>query len=392
MAGVTSEGFVAKTVEEIKDEIETDELDTIDPSLNLQPEQPIGQINAIIAKKLAEVWELAQVAYGAFDRDSAEGRLLDNIGALTGTPREGVSKSLVAVTLDLDASFSKGVGEMMAHVKGQPEIKFTNRDAVTSTTAGTYTAWFESVDYGPVAANAGTLEEITTPITGWNSITNAADATPGSLEETDAAYRQRQTDELTSVGSSTVDAIRADLLDVDGVEQAFVFENVTMTTDGNGVPAKAIECVIYDGDPSLADDDEIAQAIWNTKPSGGEAYGSDSGTATDSLDVDQTVYFSRATIVPIYLEFDISVDASKFPVGGSALVKEAARDRGNLLELGDDVVALVLRASALNVLGVTDVVELRLGTSASPAGTSNVSMTARQIAKFDTARIVVNIV
>ncbi len=392
MAGVTSEGFVAKTLEEIKGEIETDELDTIDPSLNLQPEQPIGQINAIISRKLAEVWELAQVAYNAFDRGSAEGLLLDNIGGLTGTPREAASKSVVEVTLDLDASFSKGIGEMMAHVTGQPEIKFVNRDAVASTTAGTYTAWFESVDYGPVVANAGTLEEITSPITGWNSVTNAADATPGSLEETDEEYRQRQEDELASTGSSTVDAIRVDLLDVDGVEQAYVFENVTMTTDGGGVPAKAIECVVYDGSPAAADDDEIAQAIWDTKPSGCESYGSTSGTATDSLSVERTVAFSRATIVPIYLEFDISVDASKFPVGGAMLVKEAARDRGNLLELGDDVVALVLRASALAIQGVKDVVELRLGTSSSPAGTSNLTMTSRQIAKFDTSRIVVNIV
>jgi uncharacterized phage protein gp47/JayE len=96
-----------KTVEEIKGELEADLLATISPSLNLSPDQPFGQFNAAYSKKLAELWEVAAVAYNAFDRDAAEGRLLDNVGSLTGTPRDPARKSTVTCTVVLGAGFSQ---------------------------------------------------------------------------------------------------------------------------------------------------------------------------------------------------------------------------------------------------------------------------------------------
>ncbi len=393
MAGITDTGFTAKTIEEIKADLEQEQLENIDASLVLSADQPIGQLNAAFARQCAQVWEVAQVAYNAFDRDAAEGRLLDNIGSITGTPREDERKSLVECTLVFSSAFTQAPGTMTANVTDEPTILFTNRDEVTIASAGTLTeVVFESVEAGPVVANAGTLETITASLSGWTSITNPEDAVPGALVEEDADYRQRQDDELTAAGSSTVDAIRADILKVDGVEQCYVFENVTMFTDDTGLPGKAIEVVIYDGASPAADDDEIAQAIWDAKPSGVETYGTDSGTAVDDLDIDRTMGFSRAEVEEIYLEFDIDANAQLFPVDGATLVKEAVAARGNLLNLGDDVIALVIKAAALAIPGVRDVVEMRLGLSASPTNEANLSISGRSIAKFDTARIVVNLV
>ena len=396
MAGVGPTGFVGKTVEEIKGEIEDDLLATLSPSLNLSPDQPFGQINAAHARKLAELWEVAAVAYNAFDRDAAEGRLLDNVGTLTGTPRDPARKSTVTVSLGLNAGFSQPAGAMMCNVVGQPTIRFTNKSTVASVGAGTYLAVFEAVDFGPVVANAATLTQITNPITGWNSVTNPLDAALGALVEEDPAYRQRQADELTAAGSSTVDAIRADLLKVSKVLQAFVFENVTLATDGNGLPGKAIECVIYDGAAPTASDTAIAQAVWDSKPSGSQTFGSSSAIAIDALGIQRTVFFSRAAVLNVYLEYDIKVDASRFPVTGVQLVKDVAVAEGNQGNLGDSVIALLLRSCVLEknagVPGVTDVVALRLGLAASPVGITNLTVTGRSIARFDTTRVVVNLV
>jgi hypothetical protein len=392
MSGVTPQGFVLKTIEEIKLDIETDELATIDPTLVLSADQPIGEINAAVSKQLAEVWEVAQIAYNAFDRDASEDRLLDNLGSLTGTPRSRAKKSVVTCTVTLGAAFSQPAGLMMCDVVGQPAIKFVNRDPVVSTTAGTYTAIFESVDYGPVVANAGTLAHITNPITGWTAVTNPDDAVPGALAEKDVPYRQRQVDELTAAGASTVDAIRADLLKVPGVQQAFVFENVTLATDSSGLPGKAIECVIYDGAVPAADNIAVAQAIWNAKPSGSEAYGTSIANAVDALGVSRPTKFSRAIIRAMYLEFDVAVNPKLFPVDGVSLIKDAAVARGNLLNLGDDVIDLAIRAIALSVPGVVDVTELRFGMTVSPTNTDNLAIDGRSIARFDTSRVVVNVV
>jgi uncharacterized phage protein gp47/JayE len=396
MAGITPEGFTAKTIEEIKGELEADQLETIDPALNLAADQPVGQLNAAVSKKIAEVWELVAVAYNAFNRDAAEDRLLDNVGSLTGTPRLGKTRTEVTCTCNLNGGFSALPGTMMANVLTEPTLQFTNRDTVN---AGFGTGYypdivFESVSYGPIEVNSGTLTQITAAVTGWNSVTNPLDGIPGTLTETNEDYRQRQTDELTAVGSSTVDAIRTDLLKVKHVLQAYCFENVTLFTDVNGVPGKAIECVIYDGAAPTASDTEIAQAIWDSKPSGSETYGSTTANAIDSLGIVRPVKFSRAAVTNIYLEYDVSVDAAKFPVDGVALIKAAAVEKGNELNLDGDVIALALRACVLSpvVAGVTDVVALRLGLAASPVGTANIVISGRAIARFDTSRVVVNLV
>lgn len=386
MAGVTSQGFTKKTIEEIKAEIEDEQLSTIDPALNLSSNQPLAQANAIFAKKAAEIWELAEVAYNGFDRDSAEGRLLDNVGSLVGTPREAARKSEVTCTVNVNAGFSAAAGTMMANVTGQASVKFVNKSTVSSVGGGDVTAIFEAVDYGPVVANAGTLTQITSPVTGWNSITNPTDAVIGALEEADTAYRQRQDDELAAGGASTVDAIRVDLLQVNGVQQAYVFENTSLTTDDTGLPGKAIEAVIYDGAIPAADDEEIAQAIWDTKPSGAETYGTDSATAIDSAGNERVVNFSRASLVNVYVKLTLTIDSRLFPSNGNDLVKEAVAVNGNLLNLGDDVYVLAVGSWALKVPGVLDAV-VRVGLTASPSGTSNLSITGRQIARFDTSRV-----
>lgn len=386
MAGVTAEGFTKKTVEEIKASIEDEQLSTISPTLNLSSNQPLGQANAIFAKKAAEIWELAEVAYNGFDRNSAEGRLLDNVGSLTGTPREAARKSEVTCTVNVNAGFSAAPGTMMANVNGQSSIKFVNKAAVSSVGGGDVTAIFECTEYGPTVVNATTLTQITSPVTGWNSITNPTDAVVGALEEKDPAYRQRQDDELAAGGASTVDAIRVDLLQVNGVQQAYVFENVTLTTDETGLPGKAIEAVVYDGAIPAASDTDIAQAIWNTKPSGAETYGTSSANAIDSAGVTRVVNFSRATLVNVYVKLTLTIDSRLFPSNGNDLVKESIAVNGNLLNLGDDVYVLAVGAWALKVPGVLDAV-VRVGLTASPTGTANLSITGRQIARFDTSRV-----
>jgi uncharacterized phage protein gp47/JayE len=393
--GVDSTGLTIKTIEDIKGEIEDDLLANLDPSLVMSPDQPLGQINAAHSKKLAELWELGQVAYNGFNRQAADGAQLDNVGDITGTPREVARKTRVLCTVNLNASQSYTPGQLKANVVGQPTNTFVNESAITSTTSGNYSAWFVSEVFGPQVANAGTLTQITTPVSGWNSITNAADGVLGALAEEDGDYRVRQEDELFAGGSSSQDAIRVDLLQVSGVLSAYVYENVTMFTDASGVPAKACECIIFDGLVPAASNNEIAQAIWNNKAPGLETYGTSFGTATDSLGVARTVYFTRSTIKNVYLEYDIKVDATKFPIDGIQQVKDAAVKAGDTgRKTDDDIVALALRAAVLQpvVKGVTDVVAMRLGFAASPTNTENLTISAREIADFDTSRILVNLV
>src|SRR5574343_228997 len=103
IGGVTSTGYLLKTTDEIKADLEADILGTVDATLDLSPRQPLGQIIGIFSERIAQLYELGDQLYHQFDRDGAEGASLDNLGILTGTDRLGATKTKVDATVNLDA-------------------------------------------------------------------------------------------------------------------------------------------------------------------------------------------------------------------------------------------------------------------------------------------------
>jgi len=385
--GIVPTGFSSKTLEETKLEIENEERANISASLNTSDVTPIGQLNGIFASKLREVWELAQAAYDSFDPEAASGDALTALALITGTRRRGETKSLVFADVDLDAG-TYAAGSLIASVLGNPEARFANVNEIVSSGGLNAGEVFEAETAGPVQALAGTLT-VVTPVTGWNSVTNPADATEGENVETDVALRLRRETELAQSGASTVDAIRADVAQVGGVLAITVFENTSLLTDSDGLPGKSFEVVVFDGAVPAADDDEIAQAIWESKPAGILSYGQTNGVATDTEGVEHTLGFTRVEVLDVWLEFDLTVDALSYAGDAAVAAAVAAFGDANLTN-GGDVILSRLCTAIFGVGGVLDIVATRAGFAVSPVGTINLAVGARQIADLDTARIVVN--
>lgn len=88
---------------------------------------------------------------------------------------------------------------------------------------------FLSQNYGPIPCPVGTLTNIVTPISGWQSITNLQAGSTGTFVETDAQLRIRRQNSIKLLGSATVEAITAGLLQkVPGVTSTTVFENTSL--------------------------------------------------------------------------------------------------------------------------------------------------------------------
>jgi uncharacterized phage protein gp47/JayE len=88
---------------------------------------------------------------------------------------------------------------------------------------------FVAQNYGPIPCPIGTLTSIVTPIAGWNSINNYVAGSTGTVVETDAQLRIRRQNSIKLLGSATVEAITAGLLQkVPGVTSATVFENTSL--------------------------------------------------------------------------------------------------------------------------------------------------------------------
>lgn len=386
MAGLTTDGFTGKTQAEIIADTNSEQRATISPTWDPDPDQPTGQINGINARSQAFLWELIEDVYHSLNRDSAEGEQLDNIGKLVGVPRLAKANSEVTLSCDLDPTVTLTAGETFAENADIPGQLWTPKDTFVSDGAGgLYDVRFVSLTDGAIEATAGAISIINTPVTGWNSCTNPVSAAVGSLQESDSEYRLRQELSLGRAGSTNPDAIQAALLAVSGVSSANVVENDTMNTV-DGIPPKAFEAIVADGDPSLADSNEIAQAIWDTKAAGIETHGDETGTAYDSENTERVISFTRVTELELYVDADVAV-ALDYP-GDQALADAIG---AVVLSVGQDVTpSQITGAIFRDVPGVRDVTEVRIGTTPSPVYTPRFVVAGNQRGNLDSSRTVAN--
>lgn len=401
--GVTSTGFVRKPQSVILSEIETSEIADIDPALDVSSDQPIGQLNGIMSSQFSELWELAESIYGATDRDKAEGDALVALAKLTGTAKNPAQYATCKVTIGWSGGADTIVsGTHFISLDTDPTIRFTPIEDIAIAGAGTYTGQnFRAENTGPVTAATGHLTVIATPISGWDSATNTTDATGGKNADGDPELRTSMAAEAAATGSATVDALIADVLALNeehageaGFSEITVcaaFENVGDTVDANGLPPHSFEILVYDGASPGADNDNlIAQKIWDGKDQGIRTWGTSSGTAVDAQGNSQTVLFTRLTARNVYLTYDLDVDTTPPYVGDAQFKTDVAAAANTLYDKqGGTVVAARVSALAFDEAGVIDVVSLKLGFTATPTGTANLSIGSREIARFDSSRIVV---
>jgi len=402
--GLTPSGFRAKTLEEIKAELEADYREVFGPSINLSSASVFGQIIGITASKIRELWELASSVYASTDPDRASDEALTALASLTGTLRRPATRSVVTATITVQPG-TYPAGALVASVSGRPSVRFRNRDEVVNATssAATIPALFEAEATGPVPAAAGTLTVIATPVSGWTSVVNAADAVEGLAVETDEELRRRRLEELTLSSGSTLDAIRVALLRIGedspdgvGVVSATLFENETDLPDALGLPPHSFEALVHDGtlDGSAVPAEEIGAVIWRTKPAGIRSHGSEVVTVQDSTGQDRTVRFSRPNVLAAYLRISLEVDATKGwdPFVSPQLVRDAVAAWGDReLRVGAPLRLSHLHVPIFEVAGVVDVLEIRAGFAANPTGTVNLPADVRDLIDLDSGRITVEV-
>ena len=351
MAGVTNDGFVTKTLEEIKAELEADLISALGAETNVTSTSVLGQLIGLFASSNREVWEAIESVYKSFDVDQATGSSLDAMAALSGSIRLAATKSTVTGTINIDNGVTVPLGSV-ASVSGNASARFVTLVAVTNSSGSTadFSVAMEAESTGIVVANASTLTVIETPVAGWNTVTNAADATPGTNVETDAELRIRRDEDLRAAGNATVEALKADILAVTDVEFAKIFENVTLVTDGDGVPGKAFESVVQGGT-----DAAVASAIFLSKAAGIEAHGTTSEVVVDSSGENHTIKFTRPAIKTLYISAFFTTDASEYPATGDNDTKTAIFDFVDAeFSVGDDVIISKACKPIYSIPGVED--------------------------------------
>lgn len=381
--GVTSTGFVKKLYVTIRDGIQTairavPGLDRV----NLGRDSYLGNVVVSVANVASELWDVAEVVYSSFDPDSAGGRALDNLTAIVGVYRRAATPTKVTATVTLAAG-TYPVGVLTASPVGKPELLFTNATEVVSPGGAVTGVVFVCSQTGPNAVPAGTLTVLATPYPGWSAITNPDDGSPGKNVESDAELRQRRLE-----GNP-----KGALANLPGVEKVFVFENNTDNTVGT-LPPHSFEAVVYDGTPggTLVPDQDIADALFLDKPAGIATQGDITQTVTDEVGLTHTVKFSRPTVKDIYVTVELYVNSEWDITNGPGLVKAALVAFGlDHYKCGTDVIQNSLFGPCYGVPGVDVISTIKLGFTASPSGTANLTILPRELASLSSSRIVVTV-
>lgn len=365
MATIDSTGFTPDTYSDLWDAYIA-LLQAAFGNINTDPESVIGHNTNLWSLSIAELNELAEDIISAQNPQAASKSSLSALVLLNGIQRQEAEYSTVSLTCTANAGgctipagslVSDGAGNQFA-TDAELILAPSASDSVSAT----------AVEIGAVTAAASTLTTIDSPVTGWASVTNAAAATEGQSEESDATLRARR--QAVSERASTVStsALYQAISDVTAVEKVRVEENYGVVTDSDGVPRNHVWCIVYGGNGA-----DVVQAIFEHTSAGRGTHGGLSLLHTDATTgVSKTIYFDRPTDIDIYVTVNLTTDTD-YPAGGDADIEAAIEAHIEALDMGDDVVYSRFY-TPVNATTGHQIDSLYIGTSPSPSGTANISM------------------
>ena len=304
---ITANGFEGYTYQEYLTIVQ-DVFKTAlgEQDLDFNSNTAFGQIANIFAQFFLDQQTQLQDVYNlSFSRNNATGINLDLLGDLFRIPRKGGSYTQQEIQITTNAIVKlqglDGSSTNQAFTVGDGNgLNFALVNS-TFTTNGVNTLLFQASDFGVINPAINTLTKIITIQSGVLSANNPQPALSiGALEETDASYKIRQIKSTKINSSGFVASITARLNAIENLTNSIVLENFTNTTDANGLVAHSIQVIVEGGS-----DEDVANAIYNTKPPGTNMNGAEQFIIKQPSGVDFIAKFDRATTLTLYLQCNL---------------------------------------------------------------------------------------
>lgn len=377
---LNNSGFTPKTAAQILADL--DAVWTTDLGFSLYDDPVSEALASIFALSLAQSYSLIGAAYDALDPSNAAGFQLDRLAALFGLTREAATACQGTLTVTGTSGTILPAGR---RIIANEALIFTTNTTVTIPSGGSTTVGVQAEEDGAAQLGASATWRILTPVTGWTGATNAAAFTPGQDAEEDSSLLSRMRLASLPGGGSTVAALYTAIIALSSVQKARVLTNRTLTTDANGLPAKSVLCLVFPSTLTDPQKEELATVIWQTLPAGIYPDGDEEAEITDSQSYTETVRWTFAQSIPIYV--DVEYEAGDlFPEDGEDLIEQAITDYLDSLNIGDRVVFNQILAAVFTVAGVEDAT-VQIGTSDPPGSTSNITLAFDEIAAVGTIAV-----
>lgn len=257
---------------------------------------------------------------------------------------------------------------------------------------------FESEEYKKVKLSEGTITNIISVTSGFQSCTNLAIPVYGNEEETDADLRYSYAKKRLARSSTMIESITSAILNnVSDVSTAIGFENETDSGDNEGRPPHSIEIIVDGGEAA-----EIAQQILYYKAAGIQSYGNVVVDVPTSYGYTVPVKFNRPTPLYVWLKVDIVKNPSEvMPLNYKDLIKETIMSFVEDVSAGENIVIQKVISSINTAVSGIAYVSIKAysteSSSATPSDKNNdysqtyIALSAREKAYFSEDRIEVNV-
>lgn len=322
MARITADGIAARSVQEYTAELQERMLQAFNlTDLNFDVETPQGQFVSVIASVLARTDQEMIDLFAAGSIRTAVGDQLEALTSVFGIYRLSSRRSVATVRF---------TGNGNTDIPDDTRLRNTTGDLFRTTRAGrifpgrtTADVPVEALEVGRVPVTVGVINELVSGVPGIDSVTNLEEGVRGRDTESDDALRNRF--ELTRAWNSFggLDAIRANVLRVEGVEYCVVRDNPTdaqITVGATDIAAGSILTVVEGGD-----DDDVAAAILRKKPTAAPTVGTTSVSARSIAGVSEIVNFTRVVHIPIAVALTIDTDATYAAATTDAIIDALVR-------------------------------------------------------------------
>ena len=275
----TPTGLVVPSQAEVLAGVQQDINAAFGGNLNPALSTPQGQLATSLAAVISNCYALFTSLVNGVNPDLNSGFMQDAIARIYFINRDPATPTTVACTCIGLAGAIIPAGALAQDTSGNLYACVTGG---TIPTGGSISLSFVNVVNGPIACPMNTLTLIYQSVPGWDSINNPAAGVVGQNIESTSAFEYRREQSVASNAHGSADAMYGAVIDLPGVTDAYVYENVTDSPIFVGsTNYELIPHSVYVGVLG-GNAQQIADAIWTKKDLGCDMNGNTTETVYDT--------------------------------------------------------------------------------------------------------------
>ena len=260
---ITGTGVIVPDTSVLLEKIQKRFTQLFGDNLDLTPSTPQGRLIELFNRSETFTLQACAAISNMLNLNTANGFVLDDLGALFLIERKPATKTKTTVIL---SGVPNTIIPANTRIKSTDGYIFVNSEQVTIGSDGSVAVLYSATETGAIPAQPNTLTNILDAVNGLESATNPAAPTLGQEQESDNTFRNRIKVSLNLNAIAILQSIKAEIEQIPGVIGSYCYDNFegsTVIIDGLSVPPHSLLAVVDGGD-----EQKIAQAIYSKKTIG----------------------------------------------------------------------------------------------------------------------------